>query len=516
MNALWTGEALAKATGGALTPGGAGIEVNAVAIDTRTLEPGALFVALRGESDGHAHVADAFARGAACAMVHADAGTSGAVRIADRPDASPASDATRPPRVSDQTDPSRVSDTPGPPRVSDTPGPPRVSDTMPQSRVADTTCVLRVPDTTSGLAALGRAGRARFRGRVVAVTGSVGKTTTKEMLRLALGAFGPTHVAEASHNNHWGVPLTFARLPERHAFAVAEIGTNHPGEIASLAGLAAPHVAIVTAIGASHLGHFGSRDAIAREKAAIYAALGPDGVAIVPIDVPEAELLRASVPPHATVLGFGRSTAAAVRLVGTETTDGATHVEAVIDENTIGFTVGALGGHMVSNALAVLAAVHALGLDPARAAAALAAFRPGAGRGLARPILGGVATLLDESYNASASSVRAAFEVLSLLPARRRIAFLGDMLELGTFAESEHRGLADAAAAADLVHTCGPLSRALHEALSPEHRGVWAADAEGLAAAAPALVRPGDAVLVKGSNGSRMRLVVAALTDHTA
>ena len=467
MSALWTGEALAKATGGALTPGCAGIEVNAVEIDTRALEPGALFVALRGEGDGHAHLADAFARGAACAMVHDAAGVTG-------------------------------------------------------HDAASAPCTLRVSDTTAGLAAVGAAGRARFRGQVVAVTGSVGKTTTKEMLRLALGAFGPTHAAEASHNNHWGVPLTFARLPERHGFAVAEIGTNHPGEIAPLAALAAPQVAIVTAIGASHLGHFGSRDAIAREKAAIYAALGPGGVAIVPVDQPEAGLLRRTVPSHARVIGFGRSNAAEIRLLDAKSVDagsvdGATRVEAMVAGRTVGFTLGALGGHMVSNALAVLAAVHALGLDPARAAAALGAFRPGAGRGLTRPILGGEALLLDESYNASGSSVRAALEVLSLLPGRRRVAFLGDMLELGTFAEEEHRGLAGAAAAvADVVHTCGPLSRALHEAMPPDKRGTWAEDASLLASAASALVRPGDAVLVKGSNGSRMRLVVAALTDHTA
>ncbi len=455
MTALWTGEALAKATGGALTPGCAGIEVNAVAIDTRTLEPGALFVALRGDNgDGHVHLAEAASRGAACAMVHA---------------------------------------------------------------AADLPCVVRVADTRDGLQALGQAGRARFGGRLVAVTGSVGKTTTKEMLRLALGAFGPTHAAEASHNNHWGVPLTLARLPQDSRFAVCEIGTNHPGEIAPLAALAAPDVAIVTAIGASHIGHFGGLEAIAREKAAIYASLAGGGTAILPTDLPEASLLRDAVPPGVRALGFGRGGDAAIRLLSATARGGATAVSATIEGRTLSFELGTLGAHMASNALAVLAAVHALGLDVARAAGALSAFRPGTGRGLVRPIVNGQARLLDESYNASGSSVRAALEVLSLLPATRRVAFLGDMLELGAFAEAEHRALAGpAAAAADVVHTSGPLSLALHEALPQGKRGVWAADAAALAAEARSLVRPGDAVLVKGSNGSRMRLVVTALADHTA
>lgn len=449
MTVLWTGEALAAATGGELTPGCAGREVDAVSIDTRTLAPGALFVALAGENgDGHRFLADAFARGAAAALVHdAAAGPSDACRVV-------------------------------------------------------------VPDTRAGLEALGRAGRARFAGRAIGVTGSVGKTTTKEMLRAALGALGAVHAAEASHNNHWGVPLTLARLPAGADFAVCEIGMNHPGEIAPLAAMVRPDAAIVTAIGTSHVGHMGSVEAIAREKGAIFGALPPGGVAVLPADGPGAALLRDAVPAGARVIAFGEAPGAAARVVAAA--EG--RVEAEIDGRPLRFALAAPGRHMARNAVAALAAVHGLGLDVERAAAGLAGFRPGPGRGLARPILGGRATLLDESYNASAASVRAALEVLALLPAGRRLAVLGDMLELGDWTEREHAGLAaPAAETADLVFACGPGMRHLFEALPAERRAAWAPDSAALAPVVADALRPGDAILVKGSNGSRMRLVVDTL-----
>lgn len=455
MTALWTGETLATALGGELLPGCAGVECGAVSIDTRTLPAGALFVALVGEhGDGHRFLADAFSRGATAALVH----------------------------------------------QREAPG--------------VTGCRVLVPDTLAGLAALGLAGRARFAGRVIAVTGSVGKTTTKEMLRAALAPLGAVHAAEASYNNHWGVPLTLARLPADAAFCICEIGTNHPGEIAPLAAMVRPDAAIITAIGTSHLGNMGSVEAIAREKSELFRSLRRGGVAVLPADSRQAELLAHAVPEGARMVRFGTGAGAAARLLGVD----GDHVRAVIAGRALSFRLAAPGLHMAANAVAVLAAIAALGLDVEAAAGGLARFRPGPGRGETRPLLRGGATLLDESYNASGDSVRAALDVLRLLPARRRIAAIGDMLELGAFAQAEHEALAGPlATVCDLVFACGPHSRALFDRLPAEKQGGWAADSAALAPLVAPVIRGGDAVLVKGSHGSRMRLVVDLLLglDHT-
>jgi len=438
MTPLWTAAALRDATGGAMP---APFDTAGVSIDSRTLRPGDLFVALVGDRDGHAHVADALARGAAGAMVH-------------RTDGLPA-------------------------------GAP----------------LLVVGDTLQGLTALGLAGRGRFGGRVAAVTGSVGKTTTKEMLRTALSAFGPTHAAQASYNNHWGVPLTLALLPRDAAFCVVEIGMNHPGEIAPLARLAAPHVAAVTAIAASHIGHLGSLEAIADEKASIREGLVPPGILVLPADSPFfARMARDS--SRATVRSFGRTGDA--RLLSWD--DG---VRALVGGQEVAFRLDAPGEHMAANAVAALAVCDVLGLDPVRGAAALQGWSPMAGRGQQRRV-GGI-VLLDESYNASSASVRAALGVLRGMPGRR-VAVLGDMLELGAFGPSEHEGLADAVARdADVLYACGPLMRHLFDAMPDAQRGAHAADSGTLAALVAGAVQPGDAVLVKGSLGSRMRLVVQSL-----
>jgi len=360
-----------------------------------------------------------------------------------------------------------------------------------------------VADTLAGLHALGRAGRARFTGKLLAVTGSVGKTTTKEMLRAALSAFGPTHAAEASYNNHWGVPLTLARLPANAAFCVAEIGMNHAGEIAPLARLAAPHVAIVTAVASAHIGHLGSLEAIADEKAAVSQGLEPGGIIVLPGDSPFLARMAEAAPGR--VITFGRTERADARLLRVAP------VQASILGKKVEFSLAAPGEHMALNAVAALAGCAALGLDVAVAAAALAMFRPIAGRGLQRPIHGGDILLLDESYNASAASVRAALGVLAA-QSGRRLAVLGDMLELGEFGPAEHAGLApDVAASADLLYACGPLMRHLYDGVPDRQRGVHVRDSSALAPLVAAAVRPGDAVLVKGSLGSRMRLVVTAL-----
>ena len=456
---LWTAEALRAATGGALLEGAA---VAGVCIDSRVVRPGDLFVALRDARDGHDFAADALLRGAAAAMVDRD-----------------------PPGV--------------PPGAA----------------------LLRVRDTLAGLAALGAAGRARSAARVAAVTGSVGKTTTKEMLRHGLSALGPTHAAAASHNNHWGVPLTLARLPTDARFAVVELGMNNRGEIAPLSRLARPHVAVVTNVEAAHLGRLGSVAAIAEEKADILAGLEPGGTAVLPADGPHAARLAArAAEAGARVTTFGAGPGAAARLENWRG-DAVSSVAAVrLDGAPLTLRLGVPGRHMALNALAALAAAAALGADPARFGAALEGFSAGAGRG-ARAVLraadGGEALLLDESYNASAASVRAALAVLAAQPARRRLAVLGDMLELGEAGPALHAGLAaDAADAADAVFCCGPLMRGLFDALPPGKRGAHAADSTALAPAVAGALRGGDAVMVKGSLGSRMAVVVAALRGVSA
>jgi UDP-N-acetylmuramoyl-tripeptide--D-alanyl-D-alanine ligase len=453
MTALWTGAELAAATGGRLTRG---FDANGVAIDTRGLAPGDLFVALRGEHrDGHAFVPEALARGAGGAMVARATGPQGAP-------------------------------------------------------------LLVVGDTLAGLTALGAAGRARFAGRLVAVTGSVGKTTTKEMLRTILAAQAPTHAAAASHNNHWGVPLTLARLPRGAAFCVAELGMNHAGEIAPLARLALPHVAVITTVAAAHIGALGSLEAIADEKAAILDGLEPGGIAVLPADSTLIGRLKAAARAAgvARVVTFGADPAADARLLTAEPDGAGTRLQALVGGETVALHLSAPGRHMALNALAALAAAAALGVPTAAAAAALAGFFPVAGRGVqqALSVPGGTALLLDESYNANGASMRAALAVLAAQKPARRVAVLGDMLELGAHGPAEHAALApDVAAAADVVFACGPLMRHLCAALPAKLPARHAADAAALAALVSPAIRPGDAVLVKGSLGSNMKLIVAAL-----
>ena len=456
MSLLWTSDTMRAATGGTLA---AEVAITGVSIDSRSVGPGDLFIALRDARDGHDFVADALARGAAAAMVDRD-----------------------PPGA--EADPR----------------------------------LLRVANTLAGLTALGAAGRARCGARVVGVTGSVGKTTTKEMLRAALGTFGPTHAAVASYNNHWGVPLTLARMPEASAFAVIEIGMNHPGEIAPLAALARPHVTVITAIEAAHIGHMGSLEAIAREKAAIMGGLPPGGTAVVPADSPFLPLLReAAGDARLVTFGDGGDVCATALAPDAEGTD----ITAAAGGQVLRFRLGTPGLHMARNAMAALAAVSALGLDVARAAESLAGFRALAGRGDRRRIAtpdGGTATLLDEAYNGQPPSMRAALALLRLLPARRRIAVLGQMGELGDFAEGEHAALAQPiAAAADLVFACGPLMRHALAAIPGTHpaaaQAIWTATSTELAPLVAAALRDGDAVLVKGSLATGMKTVVQALTE---
>ena len=456
--ALWSSEEAARATGGRAE---GTWRAEGVSIDSRTVVPGDLFVALQGPTfDGHAFVAEALARGAAAAVV------------ARRPDGLTGA------------------------------------------------ALLLVGDTFGALQDLGRAARARSRARIVGVTGSVGKTGVKEALRLALGRQGAAHASLGSFNNHWGVPLSLARMPPSARFAVFEMGMNHAGEIALLTRQVRPHVAVITTVEAVHVANFPSVEAIADAKGEIFSGIERGGTAVLERDSPHFERLRrlAREAGVGRILSFGRSAEADVRLRAAEDSDEATTVQADVHGMPLTYRVGIAGRHWATNSLGVLAAVHALGADVAAAAAALADLRPPKGRGLRTSVSlpDGCFELIDDSYNASPASMAASFEVLRRSrPADggRRIAVLGDMLELGADAPALHAGLAPALVEnrIDLVFTAGALMAHLRAALPAGMRAAHRCDSAALAPAVAAAVRPGDVISVKGSAGSRMRTVVEAL-----
>jgi UDP-N-acetylmuramoyl-tripeptide--D-alanyl-D-alanine ligase len=452
--ALWSAAELAAATGGRAS---GDWSVSGVAIDSRSAQPGELFIALGGpRHDGHDFVAQALERGAA-AMVHR----------------------------------------------------------VPAGLAADAPLLL-VDDTMAALTALGHAGRERSRARVAAITGSVGKTGSKEALRLALGAQAPTHASAASHNNHWGVPLSLARAPHGTAFAVYELGMNAPGEIAALTQIVRPHVALITAIAPAHLGFFASLEAIAEAKAEIFAGLEPGGCAVLNADDAHFGRLHAlaEAAGAARVIGFGAGKAAAARLLDARMDANGSDLSMTLDGRKLSFRIGAPGRHWVSNSLAVLATAAALGADVERAAGALAAFEPPRGRGQRRRIErpDGAITLIDDSYNANPASVRAALAVLATAPGRK-LAALGDMLELGEHSAALHAALAGPIEelAIDQVFTAGPAMRHLHAALPASRRAAHADSARALLPILLAELKDGDTLLVKGSLGSAMGQIVDAL-----
>lgn len=450
---LWTAAEAAAATGGACA---GDWRATGVSIDSRTVRAGDLFIALKGPNfDGHAFAAAALVKGAVAAV------------------------------------------------VADTP-----------AGAIDEARLLRVADTMAALTGLARAARSRSRAKVIAVTGSVGKTGTKEMLRLCLAAQGRTHATEGNLNNHWGLPLTLARLPREAKYAVLEMGMNHAGELTPLSALARPDVAVITTVEAVHSAHFASVEAIADAKAEIFAGLAGGGVAVVNGDSPYFGRLAAAAG-GARVVSFGESPGADVRLLAYRATGTGGAVSAALDGHTMSYTVGAAGRHWALNSLAVLAAVRAAGADPLIAAAALNGMRAPKGRGAAHAVRLGAETftVIDESYNASPASVRAAFAVLGASPGARRVAVLGDMLELGADSAARHAALADAVTAAgvDLLYTCGGGMRHLFDAVAQPLRGGHAANSEDLKPMVVGSVRAGDVVMVKGSAGSRMGVVVDAL-----
>ena len=463
---LWTFDDLVRAAGGRAERA-TGAPVTGLSIDTRTLAAGDLFVALKDQRDGHDFVTAAFAAGASAALVS-------------------------------ETYAAKPGDGP----------------------------LVRVPDVQAGLEAIGRAARARLSAgaRVVAVTGSAGKTGTKDMLRAALSCTGPTHGADKSFNNHWGVPLTLARMPATTRFGVFEIGMNHAGEIGPLSRMVRPHVAIVTTVDAVHLAQFPNVEAIADAKAEIFQGLEPGGTAILNRDNVHFETLRRHAEEAgARVVSFGQDGRADVRPKTLEIAADGTAMEISVGGREVRYRVGVPGIHIAMNALAVAAAIEAAGADVETALAALATVPPPPGRGVRTelPLEGGHILLIDESYNANPASMRAAFAVLGTVPRaayKRRIAVLGDMLELGAEEQSHHLALKEAvdAAGTDLVFASGPNMAHLFRALPPERQGAWALRSGEIEDALVARLQPGDVVMVKGSNGSRMGPLAEALRKRLA
>jgi UDP-N-acetylmuramoyl-tripeptide--D-alanyl-D-alanine ligase len=386
---------------------------------------------------------------------------------------------------------------------------------------ADPARLLAVPDTQAGLEALAVAARARSDARIVAVTGSVGKTGTKEALAAVLGRQGMTHASSGNLNNQIGMPLSLARMPAASRFGVFEIGMNHAGEIAPLSGMLRPHVAIVTTVEAVHLEFFTDVAAIADAKAEIFAGMDSGGVAILNRDNPYFDRLALRAREHGVgrVWGFGGAENAEGRLIDIASDDTGSLVSAIVFGQAVRFRLPLPGRHQAQNALAVLLGVAALGGDIGQGAAALEGLAPVKGRGVTTEVAlpgGGSFRIVDETYNASPAAVRAVLAVFGMTApgaGGRRLVALGDMLELGAAGPAEHAGLAPALAAAkaDLVFTSGSLMRHLHDALPAAMRGAHAADADALAATIAAAVGPGDIVLVKGSAGSRMAAIVSAL-----
>jgi UDP-N-acetylmuramoyl-tripeptide--D-alanyl-D-alanine ligase len=461
MSRLWALDAMTaamRAEGAGALPA----DVNGISIDSRTLVKGDAFFAIKGENrDGHDFVEGALKAGAGLAVLEREQRD----RFAGAP-------------------------------------------------------LLIVPDVLEALRDLARAARARMSAKVIAVTGSVGKTSTKEALRLALSAEGETHASIASYNNHWGVPLSLARCPAGAKYAVFEIGMNHAGEITPLTQLVRPHVGIITGIEPVHLEYFGSLEKIADAKAEIFSGVEPGGAVVLNRDNAQYErLATAARAAHIErLVSFGEHAAADARLIQFSLQADGSTVQARILGQTVTYKVGAPGRHLVLNSLAVLAAASLVGADLALAALALNNLKPASGRG-ARTMLsvpGGKALLIDESYNANPASMRAAIALLGGAPVGkrgRRIAVLGDMLELGPAGAELHRALADTIEAAeiDLVFCSGPLMRALWEALPSRARGGYAETAAGLESTVLAAIQAGDAVMVKGSLGSRMGPIVRAL-----
>ena len=456
---LWNAAEVEAATGGHST---APWQASGVSIDTRTINPGDLFIAIRGQRyDAHNFLEDAFAAGATAAMV------------------------------------SRI----------------------PQDHGGGHPLVI-VHDTTVGLRKLAGAARKRTAARIIAITGSVGKTSTKEAMAAALAPLGTVSASLGNLNNRWGVPLSVARMPADAEFGVFEVAMNHAGEITPLTRLVRPDIAIVTTVDAVHLEFFDSVEDIALAKAEIFYGLDPTGVAILNADNPYYPLLcdEARTRGIANILSFGENERADVRLTGFHA-NGTSRITCDVMGKKMDFALALPGRHSAQNAMAVLAAVRALGGDLALAAEALGNMATPVGRGrraMVQLASGGTATMIDDSYNASPASMRAAFRVLKETEpgdGGRRIAVLGDMAELGPGSARAHEELAQdlLAADVDLVLTTGANMMHLDDMLPRQKRGGHAMRTEELVRLLEGVLRPGDVVLVKASRSQHLGQVVDAL-----
>lgn len=459
---LWTVQELLAATGGTLYGKVRG-DMNGVSIDSRAVNAGDIFVAIKGDKmDGHDFVVSALNAGVGVALV-----------------------------------------------------------SRPTDAMRNAGAVLQVAeDPLRGLENMGRAARAWSNGQIIAITGSVGKTSTKEMLRAALSASGSTHASAASFNNHWGVPLTLSRMTRDAAYGVFEIGMNHVGEITPLVKMVRPHITIVTIVAASHLGNFSSLDEIAQAKAEIFLGLEKGGTAIINRDSPYFEMLAeaAKAGGAKTIIGFGKHQQADVRLHRVALHSTCCCITANVMGEVVTYKLGMPGEHMALNSLAVLAAVKAVGADLARAMLALADAAPAKGRGVQERLTapGGELLLIDESYNANPVSMSAALALLAQAQIGkngRRIAVLGDMLELGQFGPQLHAELAKAVDEhrVDVIYASGPLMRHLWDALPAAKQGAHASTSMELKDRLLAQLGAGDAIMIKGSLGSKMGLVVEAV-----
>lgn len=434
-----------------------------VAIDNRAVKPGDLFIALKGPvHDGHDFVGQAFANGAVAAIVdHA------------------------PPQVTSQSP------------------------------------LIFVEDSFSAMQDLGRVGRQRSHAKFLAVTGSVGKTSCKEQLRIMLGACGDVYANEGSFNNHWGVPLSLARLPADAKWGVFEIGMNHAGEITPLTREVKPAVSLINNVESVHLENFPSVEAIADAKAEIFLGMEPDSTAVLNRDNPHFARLLAAARTQGirTILSFGQNEKADARLIECVTDADGSNVTADVLGNRLVYRIGTPGLHTALNSLGTLASAAAAGGDLMVCAEALAAFRPLDRRGARQKVQlrdGSSLTVVDETFNANPVSTKAAIRVLADIPldgAGRRIAVLGDMKELGPAEAEMHVGLAEILIACDIdkIYCCGELMTHLYNALPTSLRGGYTLESAACAAQVAASVQNGDVVMVKGSKSVHMERVVEAL-----
>lgn len=473
---LWTRaeieKALATLKGGVAIEGPADFALTGIAIDSRAVVAGDLFVARKGEiADGHSYLASAFKNGASAAFVRHDY-------------------------------------------------------VRPDTPEAAGWALIRVNDPDAALIALGQAARARSTAKIIAVTGSAGKTGSKEMLATAFAALGRTHASQKSYNNHVGVPLTLALMPRDTQFAVIEMGMNHAGELSQLTQQVRPHIAMITTIEPAHIEHFGSLEAIADAKAEIFEGLTADGaaapVAILNHDNPMFDRLKAAADKVTGVrtLAFGEEPGTDTRLTDCTLHSDSSKIAADVLGQNVRLKLNIPGRHIAQNALGVLTVIKAAGGDLPKAIAALEAAQAVQGRGqrlsIMLPDSPPPVTIIDESYNANPGSMRAALDTFAITAPQgsgRRIAVLGDMLELGKDGPRLHAELANPLlhAKVDLLFCCGPQMDALYQQLPADWRGAHAADSKGLVAPLVAALKPGDVVLVKGSLGSKMAYIVEAL-----